>query len=101
MQTKVSIPLVHVSAGKCLCLKSRVQLSSTCVSRRISELKETLNKQSLRLEDIPGVYCAIGIVANSGMKVEQDCVCGKCVIFPEFKLINYEPMGNHCISSAI
>ena len=74
MQAKVTIPFVHVNVGKCLCLRCPVQLSSACVSHKIIELKEALNKQPLRPEDIPGVYCATGIATCTDIKVEQDCV---------------------------
>jgi hypothetical protein len=100
MQANVLIPLVHVNVGKCLYLRCPVQLSSACVSHKITELKEALNKQPLRPEDIPGVYCATGIAASTDIKVEQDCVCGKCVIFPEYRLFNYEPMCHYCISGS-
>ena len=100
MQAKVTIPLVHVNVDKCLCLRCLAQLSSARVSRKIIELKEALNQQSLNPGDIPGVYYATGIATSTDIKVEQDCVCGKCVIFPEYRLFNYEPMGHYCISGS-
>jgi hypothetical protein len=74
MQVNVSIPFIHINFSKCWCLRCPVQLSSACVSRKITELKEALNKQPLRLEDIPGVYCATGMAICTDIKVEQDCV---------------------------
>ena len=74
MQAKVTIPFVHVNVDKCLYLRCPVQLSSACVSRKITELKEALNKQPSRPENIPGVYCATGIATSTHIKVEQDCV---------------------------
>ena len=68
--------------------------------RKITELKEALNQQSLNPGDIPGVYCATGTATSTDIKVEQDCVCGKCVIFPEYRLFNYEPMCHYCISGS-
>jgi len=56
MLVSVSIPLVNVNVRKWRCLKFPVQLSSTCVIRKITELKEALNKQPFRPENIAGVY---------------------------------------------
>ena len=70
MQAKVTIPLVHVNVDKCLCLRCPVQLSSACVSHKITELKEALTKQPLRPEDIPGVYYMTGIAASTDITVE-------------------------------
>jgi hypothetical protein len=73
-----------------------VQTSSSCVSSKIIRLKDALNQQPLRREDIPGVYCATGMATCPDLKIEHDCMCGKCVIFPEYKLFNFQPMGHYC-----
>ena len=96
MQIGVSIPFVSVNVGKCLCPRCPVQLASACAGQKASSLKEALNKHPLNREDIPGVYCATGAATCTDIKVEQDCMCGKCVIFPEYKLFNYEPNGHYC-----
>jgi hypothetical protein len=66
------------------------------VSSKIIGLKDALNQQPLQREDIPGVYCATGMAICADLKMEQDCMCGKCVIFPEYKLFNFQPMGHYC-----
>ncbi len=96
MQAGVSIPFVTVNVSKCLCQRCPVQLSSSCVSSKITEFKVTLSKLPLRREDIPGVYCSTGIATCTDIKIEQECLCGKCVIFTEYKLYNYPPMGHYC-----
>jgi hypothetical protein len=96
MQTSVSIAFVNVNATKCLCPRCPVQLSSNCVNGKITKLKENLNKHPLIREDIPGVYCATGTATCTDIKTEHDCVCGRCVVFPEYKLINFQPMGHYC-----
>ena len=68
MQAKGTIPFVHVNVDKCLYLRCPVQLSSTCVSHKITGLKEALNKQPSRRENIPGVYCATGIATCTDIK---------------------------------
>ena len=96
MQIGISIPFVTVNVSKCLCPRCSVQLSSNCVSSKVVEFKDTLNKHPLNREDIPGVYCSTGAASCKDIKLEQDCSCGKCVIFPEYKLYNFQPMGHYC-----
>ena len=96
MQTGVSVHFVSTNVTKCQCPRCPVQISSACVNRKIIEIKETLNKHPLKREDIPGVYCATGTATCTDIKVEQDCMCGKCVIFTEYKLFNFQPMGHYC-----
>jgi hypothetical protein len=96
MQTGVSVHFVSTNVSKCLCFRCPVQTSSTCVSSKLMEIKETTNKQPLLHEDIPGVYCAAGAAMCLDIKPEYECMCGKCVIFPEYKLFNYQPMGHYC-----
>jgi hypothetical protein len=96
MQTGVSVHFVSINVTKCLCPRCPVQSSSACVAGKVSGLKDALNQQPLRRKDIPGVYCATGIATCTDLKIEQDCMCGKCVIFPEYKLFNFQPMGHYC-----
>ena len=96
VQAGVSVPFVNTNVNKCLCPRCPVQISSACVNSKIITLKEVLSKHPLQREDIPAVYCATGITTCIDIKVENDCMCGKCVIFPEYKLYNFEPMGHYC-----
>ena len=96
MQTGVSVHFVGSNVTKCLCPRCPVQTSSSCVSSKVIGLKDALNQQPLRREDIPGVYCATGMAICADLKMELDCMCGKCVIFPEYKLFNFQPMGHYC-----
>ena len=96
MQTGISIPFVSVNVNKCLCPRCPVQSGSTCAANKIMELKDALNKLPLQREDIPAVYCASGTATCLDINTERDCLCGKCVVFPEYKLYNFQPMGHYC-----
>ena len=95
-QVNVSIPFVNVNINKCQCFRCPVQIPSSCVSSKITTLNEALNRHPLSRDDIPGVYCATGTASCPDIKVEMDCICGKCVVFPEYKLFNFEPNGHYC-----
>ena len=96
MPTGVSIPFVSVNVEKCLCPRCPVQLSSACVNSKIIDMKNALNKHPLKRDEIPAVYCATGTATCTDINVEEDCMCGKCVIFPEYRLFNFQPMGHYC-----
>jgi len=96
MQTGVSVHFVSTNVSKCQCSRCPVQISSSCVSSKSAEINEAMNKHPLVREDIPGVYCATGAATCADIRPELDCMCGKCVIFPEYKLFNYQPMGHYC-----
>jgi hypothetical protein len=101
MQSSVSIPFVNVNVIKCLCPRCPVQISSTCVNSKITVLYDALIKHPLQREDIPCVYCATGVATCPDIIVEKDCICGKCVIFPEYKLFNFEPNGHYCKNGSV
>ena len=96
MQTSISIPFISTNATKCLCLRCSLQLTSICVNAKVTELKQSLDKHPLMREDILGVYCATGTATCEDINKEQDCICGRCVVFPEYKLFNLQPIGHYC-----
>jgi hypothetical protein len=101
METGVLVPFVAVNFDKCLCIKCPVQLRSPCVKGKFVNLKDSLNKNPLEKEDIPGVYCSSGTATCTDIKSTEECVCGKCVIFPEYKLYDHPPMGHYCVNGDV
>lgn len=101
MQMRISVPFVTENVTKCLCTKCPVQLSSTCVSSKLAKIDETLNEFPLRPENIPGVYCSSGIALCTDIQTEKNCLCGSCVIFPEYNLFNVMPMGHYCKNGSV
>lgn len=96
MQVSVSVPFVNANFNKCLCPRCPVQATSKCVSTKMADIKNSVNKHPLNYEDIPGVYCSSGTATCTDIRTEQDCQCGHCVVFPEYKLFNYNPSGHYC-----
>ena len=96
MEIGRSVPFVYVNVNKCLCPRCPVQTSSKCVMTKVAEIKDTIIKYPLSREDIPGVYCATGSATCTDIYTARECMCGKCVVFPEYKLFDFSPMGHYC-----
>ena len=99
-ETTNRVPFALETIGKCLCPTCPVQGSSQCVSELKANLDETLKRDPLRPERVPGVYCGTGKAACPDIDTNQSCICGDCAVFARFSLGDAKPSYYYCRAGA-
>lgn len=94
--TSAKVAFVPGNVGKCLCPKCPVQSKSQCVSEKLGAISQSLAKNPLVREEIPGVYCSTGKAACQDLDAQQACICGSCSVFKEYNLAGGQPVGYYC-----
>ncbi|MBI4295515.1 MAG: DUF2769 domain-containing protein [Chloroflexi bacterium] len=94
------VPFNKKTVSKCMCPDCPVQTESSCVSSKMSKIKDALARDPLKQEDIPGVYCATGLAACKDIDLSKDCICGSCAVFSDYNLGIGQPQGYYCRDGA-
>jgi hypothetical protein len=92
--SKVSFETSNV--GSCMCPKCPVQGASKCVKGKLGGIKKALEKNPLKREDIPGLYCSTGTATCRDLDPTKSCMCGGCPIFSKYNLTGGTPVGYYC-----
>lgn len=92
----MKVPFVVANATRCNCPKCPVQGASACVKGKMAKINDALKSNPLQRADIPGVYCASGTATCQDINTNQNCMCGSCPVFAEFKLAGGKPVGYYC-----
>lgn len=96
----IKVPFNKTTVSKCMCPDCPTQSESSCVSGKMAQIKDTLAKNPLRREDIPGVYCSTGQASCKDTDFSKDCICGSCAVFSEYNLAMGQPQGYYCRDGA-
>ncbi|MFZ5998285.1 MAG: DUF2769 domain-containing protein [Nitrospirota bacterium] len=91
------VPFTVDNVVKCQCPKCPVQGNSQCAKKLILNIQNTLKKESIQPQEIPGLYCSSGISLCGDLNYRNACICGTCSIFnEEYDLAAYGPAGFFC-----
>lgn len=94
------VPFNTTTVGQCLCPECPVQAKSNCVANLKKTLQESLARNPLQKEDIPGVYCSTGRATCTDLDPGQKCLCWDCPVFAQYKLTGAQPAGYYCRDGA-
>ena len=96
MAEKTKVPFTKDNVMKCICTQCPVQANSSCVAGKKKVMKESMGKQPLVAEDIPGLYCSSGVASCKDIDTSKMCMCMACPLWEEFSLGSGQPMGYYC-----
>jgi len=99
-QVSHKVSFVVGTVSKCMCPKCPVQAKSQCVTKLVGGLGEALKRNPLKHEEIPGAYCGAGKATCTDLDPKQNCICGGCPIFAQYKLASGKPVGYYCRDGA-
>jgi len=49
-------------------------------------------------EEMPGVYCSIGVAACKDLNMNKACICGECQNYKDFSLMQGRPVEHYCFN---
>lgn len=90
------VPFNSTNVGKCLCPNCPVQSISQCAAYKLATISESLLKDPLQKEDIPGEYCSTGVATCRDLDPTLECMCPQCTVFEQYALSNCTPVGWYC-----
>jgi len=94
------VPFTKSNVSGCKCPGCPVQSGSSCVAAQLVSLNESLAKNPLPPEQIPGLYCSTGKASCGDILTERGCLCGDCPVFFEYELKTRRPLNHYCKDGA-
>jgi len=95
-QGQIKVPFTRENIARCMCPKCPVQSKSACAASQLNHTAEALEKEPLRREEIPQVYCSTGTATCQDLNARLPCVCATCAVFAANGLRTYQPPGYYC-----
>ena len=116
------VPLNDDVMMKCICGKCPVQAQSACSRPKIQKMMEmmasmsqpkegmgsagmpmSLAESSMREmkpnpEEMPALYCSIGVAACKDLDNNKACICGQCQVYKDFSLMQGRPVEHFCFN---
>ena len=115
------VPLNNDVMMKCMCGTCSVQAESACSRPKIENMmkmkagmsggKGEISGMSMSIaqgpmgemkpnpEDMPGVYCSIGVASCRDLNSNKACICRQCQVYKDFTLKEARPMEHFCFNS--
>lgn len=116
------VPLTTDVMMKCICGTCPVQAESACsrpkienmtkMKTRMMESKEAgvrgmstslvqgpMGEMKPNAEDMPGVYCSIGVAACKDLDAGKACICWQCEVYKDYMLKEGRPVEHFCFNS--
>jgi hypothetical protein len=96
MKNEKEITLTEDNINNCICPNCPVQTMSKCIEEKMNKFKITPNKNTMRSEDIPGMYCSTGEAKCKDIDTNNMCICEGCLLWFQYDLDKSKPLGYFC-----
>jgi len=115
------VPLNEDVMMKCICGNCPVQAESACSRPKIEKMvnmrasmsqpKGGMSASGMSMgiaqepmemkpnpEEMPGVYCSIGVAACKDLDNKKACICEQCQVYKGFSLMQGRPVEHFCFN---
>jgi hypothetical protein len=75
---------------------TREQMQSMSDEMMRNTPKEQVDMMKLKVEDMPGPYCANGVAVCEDLDFGKMCICSGCQVFKDFNLSKGKPKSYFC-----
>lgn len=114
------VPLTEDVLMSCICGACPVQAESVCSKPKIAKMmemkanmsmrgsqmpatsmsfaQEQVTSMKLKLEEMPGPYCSIGVATCTDLDSSKACICNQCKVYENFCLVAGKPVEHFCFN---
>jgi hypothetical protein len=98
--TDFVVPYAKENINRCRCSQCPVQADSHCAQDEIKGLNQAMKNlpagEIPNPEDVPGVYCSVGMARCQDLNFDRRCICSSCDVWEEYYLKDADPNNHFC-----
>ncbi len=116
------VPVNDDNMMKCICEQCPVQAKSACSRPKIEKMMEMIASMSKpkegtqssdmsasivggpmseikpKPEEMPVLFCSIGIAACTDLDINKACICRACQVYKDYSLKQGRPVEHYCLN---